>query len=78
MDDMATLQRVNLTAALTGEYRFVDAGTYVGTRTLFIPQTSRICRGKLLGHHLKRSLLCECEIPKAGRLRRFLSGEWHR
>jgi len=41
-DDTAALQRVISTAALTGKIVFFDAGTYKVTRTLFIPQKSRI------------------------------------
>lgn len=41
-DDTAALQRVISTAALTGKIVFFDAGTYKVTRTLFIPQKSRL------------------------------------
>lgn len=41
-DDTAALQRVISDAALTGKIVFFDAGTYKVTRTLFVPQNSKI------------------------------------
>lgn len=41
-DDTAALQVVILTAALTNKIVFFDAGTYKVTRTLFVPQNSKL------------------------------------